>query len=271
MHGLKIHCALAALIAAASGAAQAQTDVQPLANDWMQAYNRHDRQALGALYTDDARLMMHGSPTIAGRAAIEEFWADDFEIEDPLTLLTVTHSVAGSDMHLVHGDYRVVDRADGRQLGFGRFAHVWTRAGNGWRLDRDLWNQPFEPYDATADGNEIQSLADRWTQAYNSMDADALGAVYADDAQLMMHGAPTINGRPAIRDFWAGDFMEGNPLTILKVTHAVAGTDMRLVHGDYEVVNRDEGTTLGSGRFSHIWFQGADGEWALDTDMWLQR
>jgi hypothetical protein len=34
--------------------------------------------------------MMHGATTIAGREAIEDFWAGDFEDRDPLTLLTVT-------------------------------------------------------------------------------------------------------------------------------------------------------------------------------------
>src|SRR5690606_3405630 len=55
-------------------AAEAQIGVQGLADRWVQAYNRHDAAALGELYTEDARLMMHGSPTIAGRGAIASFW-----------------------------------------------------------------------------------------------------------------------------------------------------------------------------------------------------
>lgn len=263
--------AAGALLAVTACAAYAQSNVQVLADRWVEAYNRHDREALSALYTEDARLMMHGSATIGGRDSIEQFWASDFEDRDPLTLLSVTHAVNGVDMILVHGDYKVVSREDGRQLGFGRFAHLWTNNGSGeWRLERDLWNQPYEPYDATAGGEHIQELADRWTQAYNRHDREALAAVYREDARLMMHGGPAFVGRDGIGAFWAEDFQEDNPLTVLTVTHAVDGDDMILVHGDYDVVNRDDGTRVGFGRFAHIWFE-QDGEWRLDRDLWQQR
>jgi ketosteroid isomerase-like protein len=237
----------------------------------VRAYNTHDRQALSALYTADARLMVHGSPTVAGRGAIEEFWAADFTDRDPLTLLTVTNSVTGSDMMLVHGNYRVVGRESGDLLGSGRFAHVWKLEGRDWQLDRDLWNQPYEPYSETAAAVEVQTLADDWVNAYNRHDRAALTALYEPDAALMMHGAPTINGQRDIGAFWALDFEEGNPLTLLSVTHAVDGVDMVLVHGNYEVVDRDDGVTLGLGRFAHIWFLDSSGDWKLDRDLWVER
>lgn len=267
-----MRAALATFLIATAFAAHAQTGVQGLADRWAQAYNRHDAASLGDLYTENARLMMHGSPTISGRESIASFWAQDFEEGNPLTVLAVTHSVDGSDMILVHGNYRVIGRDDGQLLGSGRFAHVWTRdGGNEWRLDRDLWNQPHEPYDASAMDIDVQALADRWTEAYNRHDAQALAAVYAQDARLMMHGAPTIAGRGDIGAFWAEDFGEDDPLTVLTVTHAVDGIDMILVHGDYEVIARDDGARLGFGRFAHIWFDRGDGEWLLDRDLWLQR
>jgi uncharacterized protein (TIGR02246 family) len=222
----------------ATYAANAQMSIQELADRWVAAYNRHDRDALAALYTEDARLMVHGSPTVVGRDSIEAFWAADFGAGDPLTLLTVTNSVTGTDMMLVHGDYRVIDRQDGALLGAGRFAHVWSLDGREWRLDRDLWNQPWEPYDVTSAATDVQQLANRWTEAYNNHDRAALMALYEDNAALMMHGAPTINGRRANGDFWAVDF--------------------------------EDGLLLGAGRFAHIWFA-EDGDWRLDRDLWIER
>jgi uncharacterized protein (TIGR02246 family) len=265
-----VRAALYVCLSAFPWSAHAQSNIQDLADQWVAAYNSHNREALAELYTEDARLMVHGSPTVAGRASIEEFWADDFMEGDPLTLLTVTNSVTGIDMMLVHGDYRVVDRSDGMLLGAGRFAHVWTRDGQRWRLDRDLWNQPYETYAETASATDVQQLADRWVEAYNNHDRTALAGVYETDAALMMHGGPTIEGRRAIGDFWALDFEEDNPLTLLNVTHAVDGIDMILVHGNYEVVGRVDGVTLGAGRFAHIWFR-QNGDWQLDRDLWIQR
>ena len=135
--------------------------------------------------------MIHGSPTVSGQPGIEEYWAADFEEGNPLTLLDVTNSVMGSDMMLVHGDYRVIDRDTGAQLGSGRFAHLWTLAdGRQWKLDRDLWNHPYEPYEATNASTDVQALASRWADAYNRHDRAALTALYAPSARLMMHGAP---------------------------------------------------------------------------------
>jgi uncharacterized protein (TIGR02246 family) len=271
---LRTSFALSFALAATGIHAQAavQADVQALADRWAQAYNGHSRTELGRLYTEDAHLMMHGAATIVGRADIEEFWAGDFKADDPLTLLVVTHAVHGTDMTLVHGDYQVVSRKDGGELGGGRFAHIWTRAANGdWRLDRDMWNQPFDPYGSIAGTSDaVQSLADQWTHAYNEHDRNELANLYTEGARLMMHGAPTIAGRAAVGSFWAQDFEEDNPLTLLTVTHAVQGLDMVLVHGNYQVIDRDDGARVGFGRFAHIWTR-ADGEWRLDRDLWQKR
>lgn len=122
----------------------AQDEVQELANTWVAAYNSFDGDALGDLYTDNAHLYVHGSPMVIGRESIQAFWEEDFQIDVPMTLLTVTHSVEGYDMMLVHGNYQVVGRDTGELLGSGRFAHIWHYVGGEWKLDQDLWNQPYD-------------------------------------------------------------------------------------------------------------------------------
>ena len=62
-------------------------------------------------------------------------------------MLTVTHSLKGVDMLLVHGNYQVINRDNGIVFGMGHFAHIWNmNEGGDWRLDRDLWNEPLESY-----------------------------------------------------------------------------------------------------------------------------
>ena len=46
---------------------------------------------------------------------------------------------------------------------------------------------------------------------------------------------------------------------------------MILVHGNYEVIGREDGGILGLGRFAHIWLRDADGDWMLDRDVWIER
>ncbi len=117
--------------------------------------------------------------------------------------------------------------------------------------------------------SEVQELANRWATAFNSLDKASLQSIYSQDAILYLHGRPMIKGRKAIGDFWEADFKEGNPLTLLTVTHQVEGVDMMLVHGNYQVVGRDTGAILGHGRFAHIWHN-TNGKWELDRDLWNQ-
>ena len=124
---------------------QAQ-EVQELANRWTQTYNEYDSAALAALYHEDAIVLLHGALSISGRAAIRDFWADDMQVNSPLTVLTVTHSVDDFDMKEVHGSYEVLNRVNGLPLGHGRFAHIWTRQNGEWLLARELWDQPLEPF-----------------------------------------------------------------------------------------------------------------------------
>jgi ketosteroid isomerase-like protein len=168
-----------------------------------------------------------------------------------------------------------VSRKSGAELGAGRFAHIWIKDASGeWKLDRDIWTERFDPYayGVTDPTDEVvQKLAARWADAYNRQDRAALEGLYTEKARLMMHGAPTIAGRGAIGAFGAQDFLAGNPLTLLDVTHALHGVDTLLVHGNYQVVNRTDGQRVGSGRFAHIWTRAPNGDWRLDRDLWRER
>lgn len=122
-----------------------------------------------------------------------------------------------------------------------------------------------------AGGNSmIQQLADNWTNAYNANDVVRLGALYTENAHLYLHELPRIEGRDSIINFWSKDMHDGSPKTILTVTHAVEGFEMALVHGNYEVIDRESGAKVGFGRFAHIWLQDKNGEWHLDRDLWNQ-
>lgn len=122
------------------------------------------------------------------------------------------------------------------------------------------------PAQAPADA---QALADQWTTAYNDHDGDALAALYTVGAELLAYGGQALSGREAIRSFWASDFGEGNPLTLLNVAHTVDGSDMMLVQGEYDVVDRDGGDTLVSGGFIQIWRLDDTGEWRIDRELWF--
>jgi ketosteroid isomerase-like protein len=46
---------------------------------------------------------------------------------------------------------------------------------------------------------------------------------------------------------------------------------MMLVHGNYQIVSRVDGSRVAAGRFAHIWTRNANGAWRLDRDLWRER
>lgn len=116
--------------------------------------------------------------------------------------------------------------------------------------------------------DQVQELANRWTAAYNGVDVPALSDLYADDAELYIHREGRFIGQAAIGDYWAADMDRANPITVLNVTDSVVDAEMMLVHGNYQVLDRDTGVPLGGGRFAHIWVLEEDG-WVLDRDVWV--
>ena len=50
----------------------------------------------------------------------------------------------------------------------------------------------------------IQSLNDKFAQAFNAGDAAAVAALYTDDAVILPPGAEMMKGKNAIRAFWKG-------------------------------------------------------------------
>lgn len=146
MKKLLLACTIAAALTAGLAGAASGVDPQELANRWTTAYNAHNPAELAALYDEAAVLMLHGSLTLHGRQDIHDYWVDDFRESNPITTLTVSHAIEGTDMVLVHGNYQVIERNDGTLLGQGRYAHIWLLKEGEWVLDRDLWYEPFEPY-----------------------------------------------------------------------------------------------------------------------------
>lgn len=116
----------------------------------------------------------------------------------------------------------------------------------------------------------VQELANRWTEAYNGADVNGIGILYSEDAEVYIHHEGRFIGRDEIRNYWAADMGRSNPITVLHVTDSTIDTEMMLVHGNYEVIDRLSGVPLGSSRFAHIWVLN-DAEWQLDRHVWVDR
>ena len=131
--------------------------------------------------------------------------------------------------------------------------------------------RPSAPPDARpADEAALRALIKDWAAAARAKDSARFLAFYADDAVVMMAGAPDIRGIAAIREGIPG--MMQDPAFALsfetdKVEVARSG-DLAYETGTYAMTmtGPDKKPATEKGHYVVVWRKGADGAWKVVID-----
>lgn len=110
----------------------------------------------------------------------------------------------------------------------------------------------------------IEAAVQRYVEASNQGDADALASLYADDAVLLPPDHEPVRGRAAIGDFWRQGTDEGLEVTTLTVE--VDG-DLGYLVGRYHLPATDE-EPADSGKYVMCLKRQRDGAWKVTADIW---
>jgi uncharacterized protein (TIGR02246 family) len=110
----------------------------------------------------------------------------------------------------------------------------------------------------------IEAAIRQYVTASNQGDADALAALYADDAMLLPPDHEPIQGRKAIGAFWRQGTDAGLEVTTLSIQ--VEGSIGYLV-GRYNLPATDE-EPADSGKYVMCLRRQRDGSWKLTADIW---
>lgn len=121
-------------------------------------------------------------------------------------------------------------------------------------------------HDAAADDAAVAAAATNWEKAYNDKNADAVAALYTEDGQLLPPGPAVVNGRSAIRDFWANDIASSNMSFSITADSAGVGGDWAWRAGSWRGIAAD-GSTGATGKYIEIWRRTPEG-WQLHRDIW---
>lgn len=113
--------------------------------------------------------------------------------------------------------------------------------------------------------DEIRRVFDRYVEASNGRDADALAALYAEDALLLPPDQELVEGREAIREFWEDGTEPGLTASVERIE--VTG-DLAFLVGRYalpptELDAADVGKLVLCLRRDR-----ADGAWRITCDIW---
>ena len=128
------------------------------------------------------------------------------------------------------------------------------------------------PAAATTAGDEsaIRDLNASWFRIYNTHDAAALAALYADDAVLMMPGAPTVRGRDAIKAAYEKDMAAmskaGNMNNQGSDSEISASGDLAYESNTFTITDK-AGKKIDSGKYVTV-FARKDGKWMIVRDIW---
>jgi uncharacterized protein (TIGR02246 family) len=131
--------------------------------------------------------------------------------------------------------------------------------------------QPSAPPDTrAADEAAIRARINDWAAAARAKDSAKFVTFYADDAVVMLAGAPDIRGIASIRESIPG--MMQDPAFALsfeaeKVEVARSG-DLAYETGTYEMTmtGPDKKPATEKGHYAVVWRKGADGAWKVVID-----
>jgi ketosteroid isomerase-like protein len=116
----------------------------------------------------------------------------------------------------------------------------------------------------------LEAADKNWEKAFNAGNADALASLYDDGAVLLPPGAPAVNGRTAIKAFFAKETAEAQKAGINftlgpKPAGGISG-NMGWQSGTY-VVKDKSGKVLETGKYLSVSVK-KGGKWLYVRDTW---
>jgi len=132
--------------------------------------------------------------------------------------------------------------------------------------------QPAAASITPADEAQIRSADSAFAAAANAGDADAIVALYAEDATLLAPNLPPQKGRDAIKAFWGG-FLEAYTVRFESGSDTVEGRgDLAYNRGHFRftAVPKAKGVPgiADEGKFVEILKKQPDGGWKYVVDMY---
>ena len=108
--------------------------------------------------------------------------------------------------------------------------------------------------DAVLAERQVRDQIAAWQAAAARRDAQALGALYANDATVHYPGIPEVRGRAAIERLWASIFQQATVTIVPGRVEISPSGDVAVEYGTYEVRDRSAETrVVDRGRYAFVW------------------
>jgi ketosteroid isomerase-like protein len=104
----------------------------------------HDAAGVASFYTEDAVLLPPDQEAIAGRAAVQEFFARTNPEDAPAVELATVETFMFGDHAWRQGSFRIEGPGEGVPVS-GKFVELWKKVDGAWLIHRDMWNANAPP------------------------------------------------------------------------------------------------------------------------------
>ena len=115
-------------------------------------------------------------------------------------------------------------------------------------------------------GAAINATNQRFMAAFNGGDAAKVASFYTEGGQLLPANSETIEGIPAIEQFWAGAMAMGIKRVQLTTVELDAQNDTAIEIGRYALSGEGD-VALDQGKYLVVWKRDG-GAWKLHRDIW---
>ena len=121
-----------------------------------------------------------------------------------------------------------------------------------------------------ADGEEIRSMLQEFSETLGENDASALLGDYSGNAVVMPPNSSTVRGPESIEGFFGALFSEGKASLVLEPRDLEAEGTLALINGSYILEIAAEGDSEGQrdrGKFAWL-FRKLQGQWYIQQQIW---
>jgi uncharacterized protein (TIGR02246 family) len=127
-----------------------------------------------------------------------------------------------------------------------------------------------KPADPASELDAVAAVNKSWGEQFTAGNADAIAALYTEDAIVLAPGAPAIEGRDAIRAFFEADIAAsrsaGLTTTLADESRIDMSGDVAWQTGTFTVADAN-GTTVDTGKYLSVLCK-KNGKWMLMRDTW---
>jgi uncharacterized protein (TIGR02246 family) len=111
-------------------------------NEFMEAYNTGNMNAVAQQYTEDGKLFPANSEIIAGRQNIEAFWSGASEMGVKKVKLETTIAEGFGNTAIEEGKYTLYTEGD-VIIDTGKYIVTREKIDGTWLIDRDIWTTSY--------------------------------------------------------------------------------------------------------------------------------